>query len=44
MFCLPGSTAKLTLKKIPNEEMTVTLPINIKDNAGMGVTHALSGK
>uniref|UniRef100_H3DLZ2 Cadherin 17, LI cadherin (liver-intestine) n=1 Tax=Tetraodon nigroviridis TaxID=99883 RepID=H3DLZ2_TETNG len=37
-----GSTAKLTLKKIPTEEITVTLPVNIKDHAGMGVTHALS--
>uniref|UniRef100_A0A673B2G8 Cadherin domain-containing protein n=1 Tax=Sphaeramia orbicularis TaxID=375764 RepID=A0A673B2G8_9TELE len=35
-----GSTAKLVLKKIPTEDKTFTLPINIKDNAGMGITHS----
>ncbi|KAM3873332.1 cadherin-17 [Diretmus argenteus] len=33
-----GTSAKLTLKKIPIEDKTFPLPINIKDNAGMGVT------
>lgn len=37
---IDGSTAKLVLKKIPVEDKTFTLPINIKDNAGMGITHA----
>ncbi|XP_044213889.1 cadherin-17 [Thunnus albacares] len=37
---IDDTTAKLTLKKIPTEDKTFTLPINIKDNAGMGVTHA----
>lgn len=44
LFCLTGLTAKLTLKKIPTSDQTFTLPINIKDNAGLGVTNALSGK
>lgn len=44
LFCLTGLTAKLTLKKIPTSDTTFTLPINIKDNAGLGVTNALSGK
>ncbi|XP_035527563.1 cadherin-17 [Morone saxatilis] len=34
-----GTTAKLTLKKKSSEDKTFILPINIKDNAGMGVTH-----
>ncbi|XP_040899734.1 cadherin-17 [Toxotes jaculatrix] len=33
-----GTTAKLTLRKVPIEDKTFTLPINIKDNAGMGIT------
>lgn len=44
LFCLTGLTAKLTLKKIPTSDTTFTLPINIKDHAGLGVTNALSGK
>ncbi|XP_071326262.1 cadherin-17 [Trachinotus anak] len=39
-----GTTAKLTLKKKTAEEKTFTLPINIKDNAGMGVTQAFEVK
>ncbi|XP_054637145.1 cadherin-17 isoform X2 [Dunckerocampus dactyliophorus] len=35
-----GTTAKLTLKKTPTEDKTFSLPINIKDNSGMGVTQA----
>uniref|UniRef100_A0A3Q3IDD3 Cadherin domain-containing protein n=2 Tax=Monopterus albus TaxID=43700 RepID=A0A3Q3IDD3_MONAL len=34
---IDGTTAKLTLKKIPIEDKTFSLPITIKDNAGMGV-------
>ncbi|XP_041799119.1 cadherin-17 [Chelmon rostratus] len=33
-----ATTAILTLKRIPTEDKTLTLPINVKDNAGMGVT------
>lgn len=44
LFCLAGSTAKLILKKIPISDLTITLPINIKDHAGQGVTQGLSGK
>lgn len=44
LFCLAGSTAKLTLKKIPISELTITLPIKLKDHAGLGVTQGLSGK
>ncbi|XP_075965601.1 cadherin-17 [Anarhichas minor] len=35
-----GTTAKLTLRKSPTEDKTFTIPINIKDNAGMGVTQS----
>ncbi|XP_039974065.1 cadherin-17 [Xiphias gladius] len=35
---IDGTTAKLILKKKTTEDKTFTLPINIKDNAGMGVT------
>nr|XP_057940809.1 cadherin-17 [Doryrhamphus excisus]XP_057940810.1 cadherin-17 [Doryrhamphus excisus]XP_057940812.1 cadherin-17 [Doryrhamphus excisus]XP_057940813.1 cadherin-17 [Doryrhamphus excisus] len=35
-----GTSAKLTLKKTPTEDKTFSLPINVKDNAGMGVTQA----
>ncbi|XP_077577144.1 LOW QUALITY PROTEIN: cadherin-17 [Stigmatopora nigra] len=38
---IDGTTAKLILKKTPTEERTFTLPINIKDNAGMGVTQSI---
>lgn len=44
LFCLAGSTAKLTLKKIPISDLTIMLPIKIKDHAGLGITHGLSGK
>ncbi|XP_045081951.1 cadherin-17 [Coregonus clupeaformis] len=33
-----GTSAKLTLKKSPSEDKTFLIPINIKDNAGMGIT------
>ncbi|KAM4601495.1 cadherin-17 [Polymixia lowei] len=36
-----GTTATLTLKKTPSEDKTFMIPINIKDNAGMGITHRL---
>ncbi|XP_068179858.1 cadherin-17 [Antennarius striatus] len=36
-----GTTAKLILKKIPIEDRTFTLSINILDNEGMGVSQAL---
>ncbi|XP_062395355.1 cadherin-17 [Sardina pilchardus] len=36
---LDGNTAELTLKKIPPADQTFGVPINIKDNAGMGITH-----
>ncbi|XP_061632221.1 cadherin-17 [Phyllopteryx taeniolatus] len=35
-----GTTAKLMLKKTPTEDRTFSLLINIKDNAGMGVTQS----
>uniref|UniRef100_A0A3B1KKG3 Cadherin 17, LI cadherin (liver-intestine) n=1 Tax=Astyanax mexicanus TaxID=7994 RepID=A0A3B1KKG3_ASTMX len=34
-----GTSAKLILKKRPTTDQTYNIPINIKDNAGMGVTH-----
>ncbi|XP_019747743.1 cadherin-17 [Hippocampus comes] len=37
---IDGTTAKLTLKKMPTEDRTFSLPINVKDNAGMGVTQS----
>lgn len=42
--CHTGTTAKLTLKKTPTEDKTFTLPINIKDNTGMGVTQPFEGE
>lgn len=39
-----GSSAKLTLKKTPTEDRTFTLSINIKDNAGIGVTQKFEGE
>uniref|UniRef100_A0AAV2MD77 Cadherin domain-containing protein n=1 Tax=Knipowitschia caucasica TaxID=637954 RepID=A0AAV2MD77_KNICA len=35
-----GTTAKLSLKKSPTEDKTITLSISIKDNAGVGVNQA----
>uniref|UniRef100_A0A3Q3VQ10 Cadherin domain-containing protein n=1 Tax=Mola mola TaxID=94237 RepID=A0A3Q3VQ10_MOLML len=37
---IDGTEANVLLKKIPTEDKTFSLPINIKDNAGMGVTQA----
>lgn len=37
---IDGTSAKLILKKNPTEDKTFTLLINIKDNAGMGVTQS----
>ncbi|KAG5271851.1 hypothetical protein AALO_G00184830 [Alosa alosa] len=34
-----GTSAHLTLKKVPPADQTFGVPINIKDNAGMGITH-----
>ncbi|XP_042346075.1 LOW QUALITY PROTEIN: cadherin-17 [Plectropomus leopardus] len=36
---IDGTSARLTLKKTPTEDRTFKLLINVKDNAGMGVTH-----
>ncbi|XP_053744079.1 cadherin-17 [Synchiropus splendidus] len=36
-----GASAKLSLKKTATEDHTFPIAINIKDNAGMGVTHSL---
>ncbi|KAG1947494.1 cadherin-17 [Pimephales promelas] len=33
-----GTSAKLILKKKPSSDQNVSVPINIKDNAGMGIT------
>ncbi|KAK7147325.1 hypothetical protein R3I94_009993 [Phoxinus phoxinus] len=33
-----GTSAKLILKKKPSSDQNVSIPINIKDNAGMGIT------
>nr|XP_046254566.1 cadherin-17 [Scatophagus argus] len=40
LLSVDGTTAKLIPKKMPSEDKTFTLPINIKDNAGMGVSQA----
>ncbi|KAL0985356.1 hypothetical protein UPYG_G00155880 [Umbra pygmaea] len=34
-----GTSAKLTLKRPPSEDKTFNIPIDIKDNAGMGRKH-----
>ncbi|KAJ8353883.1 hypothetical protein SKAU_G00214500 [Synaphobranchus kaupii] len=34
-----GTSAKLVMKKAPVEDKTFILPINVKDNAGVGVSH-----
>ncbi|KAF4075931.1 hypothetical protein AMELA_G00224540 [Ameiurus melas] len=34
-----GTSAKLVLKKKPTSDQTFNIPVNIKDNAGVGVTH-----
>lgn len=39
-----GTTAKLIMKKTPTEEKIFDLPITIKDNAGMGITHLFEGE
>jgi len=39
LAAIDGSSASLTMKKPPHEDKTFLLPINIKDQAGMGVTH-----
>ncbi|XP_076868810.1 cadherin-17 [Brachyhypopomus gauderio] len=36
-----GTSAKLSLKKKPSSDQTFSVPINIKDNAGMGVTQKI---
>ncbi|KAM9353461.1 LOW QUALITY PROTEIN: cadherin-17 [Symphorus nematophorus] len=41
---IDGTTAKLTLKRMPTEEKTITVPIDIKDSAGMGVTQGFTVK
>ncbi|XP_068616231.1 cadherin-17 [Brachionichthys hirsutus] len=37
-----GTTAKLILRRMPTEDRTITLAINILDNRGLGVNQALS--
>ncbi|XP_040021999.2 cadherin-17 [Gasterosteus aculeatus] len=37
---IDATAAKLTLRKAPTEDKTFILPINIKDNAGMGITQS----
>uniref|UniRef100_A0AAR2LTZ6 Cadherin domain-containing protein n=1 Tax=Pygocentrus nattereri TaxID=42514 RepID=A0AAR2LTZ6_PYGNA len=39
-----GTSAKLVLKKKPAVDQTWSIPVNIKDNAGMGVTQKFEGK
>ncbi|XP_029307808.1 cadherin-17 [Cottoperca gobio] len=41
---IDGTTARLILKKTPPEDKTFTILINIKDSAGMGVTHPFEVK
>ncbi|KAI5092270.1 cadherin-17 precursor [Silurus meridionalis] len=36
-----GTTAKLVMKKKPSTDQTFNIPVNIKDNAGVGVTQRL---
>ncbi|XP_060756900.1 cadherin-17 [Neoarius graeffei] len=36
-----GTSAKLTLKKKPTSDQTISIPVNIKDNAGMGITQKI---
>ncbi|XP_031643394.1 cadherin-17-like [Oncorhynchus kisutch] len=38
LSAVDGTSAKLTLKKSPSEDKTFLIPINIKDNAGMGIS------
>lgn len=42
--CHAGTSARLTLKKKPTEDKTFNIPINIKDNAGLGITQSLQGE
>ncbi|XP_074540100.1 cadherin-17 [Halichoeres trimaculatus] len=44
LTAIDGTTAKLSLIKKATEEKTFKLPINIKDNAGMGVIQSLEVK
>ncbi|XP_023256576.1 cadherin-17 [Seriola lalandi dorsalis] len=44
LVTLDGTRAKLMLKKRPAEEKTITLPINIKDNVGLGITQPFEVK
>lgn len=41
---IDDTSARLTLKKLPNEEKTFLIPITIKDNAGMGVPQSFEVK
>lgn len=43
IYCV-DYTAELRLKKKTTEDKTFKLPITIKDNAGMGVTHLFTGE
>lgn len=43
-LCCVGTSAKLVLKKQPTSDQTFNIPVNIKDNAGVGVTHRFEGK
>ncbi|XP_029360941.1 cadherin-17 [Echeneis naucrates] len=44
LITVDGTTAKLILKKKTTEEKTFSLPINIKDSAGLGVTQPFEVK
>uniref|UniRef100_A0A667XGU3 Cadherin 17, LI cadherin (liver-intestine) n=1 Tax=Myripristis murdjan TaxID=586833 RepID=A0A667XGU3_9TELE len=37
LVAVDGTSAKLTMKKKPSEDKTFSLPITVKDNAGLGV-------
>ena len=39
-----GTSAKLTLKKIPTADKTFAIPIEVKDRTGMGITHGFNGE
>uniref|UniRef100_A0A8C2I7V8 Cadherin 17, LI cadherin (liver-intestine) n=1 Tax=Cyprinus carpio TaxID=7962 RepID=A0A8C2I7V8_CYPCA len=38
VYVSAGTSAQLILKKKPSSDLNATVPINIKDNAGMGIT------
>ncbi len=44
VYVSAGNSVQLILKKKPSSELNVTVPINIKDKAGMGITQKFDGK